>query len=87
MSEVSVAEDALRNSDVIATEEGLIASSACGFSACINGTTNGLVSGDIEFFGTDGAVHVLVLSLITLDEKVFERESKSIFLKKNEKSK
>ena len=33
MSEVSVAEDALRNSDVIATEEGLIASSACGFSA------------------------------------------------------
>jgi hypothetical protein len=60
MSEVSVAEDALRNSDVIATEEGLIASSACGFSACIHGTKNGLVSGDIEFFGTDGAVHVLV---------------------------
>lgn len=60
MSEVSVAEDALRNSDVIATEEGLIASSACGFSAWMHGAKNGLVIGDIEFFGTDGAVHVLV---------------------------
>ena len=50
------------------------------------GAKNGLVIGDIEFFGTDGAVHVLVkyFWLITLDEKVFERISKSIFLKKNE---
>jgi hypothetical protein len=66
MSEVSVAEDALRNSDVIATEEGLIASSACGFSACINGTTNGLASRDIEGFGTYGAGHVLVLVVLVV---------------------
>ena len=60
MSEVSVAEDALRNSDVIATEECLIASSACGFSTWMHGANNWFASRDIEIFGTDGAVHVLV---------------------------
>jgi hypothetical protein len=32
MREVSVAKDALRNGDVIATKERLVARSACGFS-------------------------------------------------------
>jgi hypothetical protein len=33
MREVSIAEDALRNGDVITAKECLIATSACGFSA------------------------------------------------------
>jgi hypothetical protein len=33
MREVSIAEDALRNGDVIAAKERLVAGSACGFSA------------------------------------------------------
>ena len=59
MSELSVAEDALGNSDIIATEECLIACSACGFSARLNGANDLFAFGSIEVVGTDGAGHIL----------------------------
>lgn len=57
MSEVSVAEDALGNSDIIAAEEGLIACSACGFSA--RRAPDLFAIGSIEVVGTDVAGHIL----------------------------
>lgn len=58
MSELSVAEDALGNSDIIATEECLIARSACGFSA--RRAPDLFAIGSIEVVGTDVAGHVFV---------------------------
>jgi hypothetical protein len=40
MSELSVAEHALGNGYIVATEECLVAGAACGLSACVNGTAN-----------------------------------------------
>jgi len=56
MSEMSVAEDALRNSDVIATKESLIASSASGFIAVR--ASDRFARGGIENFGTDVTGHI-----------------------------
>jgi hypothetical protein len=55
MREVSIAEDTLRNGDVITAKERLVAGSACGFSARSNGANNWFASRDIEGFGTYGA--------------------------------
>ena len=58
MSELSVAEDAFRNGDIIATEEGLVARAACGFAARVERACNGFVIGGIEVVEADGAGHI-----------------------------
>ena len=58
MSELSVAEEALRNGDIIATEEGLIARAASGFAARVERACNGFVIGCIEVVEADGAGHI-----------------------------
>lgn len=60
MSEVSVAEDALWGGDVVGAKESLIAGSACGFSARLNGANDLFAIGSIEVVGTDVAGHVFV---------------------------
>lgn len=54
MSELSVAEHALWNRHIIATEEGLVAGAAGGLGTGIIGAANGFVIGGIEAFKTDG---------------------------------
>ena len=56
MSELCITEDAPGNSDIIATEECLIAGSACGFSA--RRAPDLFAIGSIEVVGTDGTGHV-----------------------------
>ena len=54
MSELSVAEHALGNRHIIATEEGLVAGAAGGLGTGIIGAANGFVIGGIEAFKADG---------------------------------
>jgi len=57
MGKGGVAEHALGNGDVVATEEGFVASSACGFFAGMKGAENGFAIGDIEGVAADGTGH------------------------------
>lgn len=54
MSELSVAEEALGNGYVIATEESLIASSASVFGTRVERAKNRFARGCIELFEADG---------------------------------
>ena len=54
MSELSVAEQALGNRHIIATEESLVAGAAGGLGTGIIGAANGFVIGGIEAFKTYG---------------------------------
>jgi len=58
MSELSVAEEALGNGDVIATEESLVARSACGFGTRIERAKNRFAKGCIECVKADGTGHI-----------------------------
>ena len=61
MCEGGVAEHALWNGDVVATEEGFVASSASLLGTDIKGACDGLASGGIEAVradGTDGSGHI-----------------------------
>ena len=55
MSELSGAEHALCNGDVIAAEECLVAGAACGLGTGVNGAANGFACGCIERIKADGA--------------------------------
>jgi len=57
MSELSVAEEALGNGDIIAREESLVARAAGGFGTRVERACDGFVIGGIEAFETDGAGH------------------------------
>ena len=57
MGKGGVAEHALWNGDVVATEEGFVASSASGFFAGMKGAENGFAIGDIEGVAADGTGH------------------------------
>lgn len=65
MSELSVAEDALWNSDVFATEESLVAGAAGSLGTGIKGARDGFVVGGIEAVTADGTSivrrHVCIL--------------------------
>ena len=65
MSELSVAEDALWNSDVFATEESLVAGAAGSLGTGIKGAGDGFVVGGIEAVTADGTSivrrHVCIL--------------------------
>ena len=54
MSELSVAEEALGNGDVIATEESLVARAAGGFVTRVERAKNRFARGCIELFEADG---------------------------------
>jgi len=54
MSELSVAEDALGNGDVIATEGNLVARAASGFGTRVERAKNRFARGCIELFEADG---------------------------------
>ena len=58
MSELSVAEHALRVGDVIAAEECLIAGAACGLGAGVKWAADGFAGGSIERIKADGAGHI-----------------------------
>jgi hypothetical protein len=64
MSELSVAEHALCNGDVIAAEECLVAGAACGLGTGVNGAANGFAGGCIESIKADGAGHICSFVLV-----------------------
>ena len=59
MSELSVAEEALGNGDIIAREECLVARAASGFATSLERAANGFAIGGIEAVEADGAGHNL----------------------------
>ena len=54
MGELSAAEEALGNRDIITTEEGLVAGAAGGLGTGVQRATNGFAVGGIEAVATDG---------------------------------
>jgi hypothetical protein len=65
MSELSVAEHALWNGDVIAAEEGLVAGAACPLGTGVNGAGNAFAIGSIERVKANSAGHERIVSYIT----------------------
>ena len=59
MSELCVAEHALWNRHIVATEEGLVAFAAGGFVARMNGAANRFVIGCIEVLKADGTGRIV----------------------------
>jgi hypothetical protein len=58
MRELSVAEHALRNGNIVAAEESLVACAACTLGTGVNGAGNGFAIGSIERIKAYGAGHI-----------------------------
>jgi hypothetical protein len=58
MSELSVAEEALGNGDIIARKESLVAGAAGGFGTRVERALNGFAIGGIEVVEADGTGHI-----------------------------